>query len=133
MELQWIIEDAGHQVVTCVGQPGGRRMVDELHPDGPPDLNLRDGPTGIEVADRMKNRSDVAVVFVTANAGRLGPSYHGALGAVDKPFTAATIRSVLSYVERRIISGADGGAPPVGLRLAGGGVEHGMWNQAEVA
>ena len=135
MELQWIIEDAGHQVVGhALDSRAACRMVDELHPDVVLlDLNLRDGPTGIEVADRMKDRSDVAVVFVTANAGRLAPSYHGALGAVDKPFTAATIRSVLSYVERRIISGADGGAPPVGLRLAGGGVEHGMWNRAEVA
>jgi CheY-like chemotaxis protein len=135
MELQSIIEDAGHQVVGhALDSRAACRMVEELHPDVVLlDVNLRDGPTGIEVADRIKGRSDLAVVFVTANAGRLGPGYHGALGAVDKPFTAATIRSVLSYVERRTISGADVGAPPVGLRIAGGGVADGMWIQAEVA
>jgi CheY-like chemotaxis protein len=135
MELQAIVEDAGHQVVGhALDSRAACRLVDELSPDVVLlDVNLRDGPTGIEVAHRMKDRSDIAIVFVTANAGRLAPGYHGAIGAVDKPFTEATIRSVLSYVERRSISGADAGAPPVGLRVPGVVVENGMWTRAEVA
>ncbi|MET0482173.1 MAG: response regulator [Aestuariivirgaceae bacterium] len=135
MELQEIIEEAGHQVVGhALDSRAACRMVEELRPDVVLlDVNLRDGPTGTEVARRIKERSNVAIVFVTANAGRLAPTYHGAIGAVDKPFTQATILSVLSYVARWSISGADAGAPPKGLRVPGVVVENGMWTRAEVA
>ena len=135
MELQEIIEEAGHQVVGhALDSRAACRMVEELRPDVVLlDVNLRDVPTGTEVARRIKERSNVAIVFVTANAGRLAPTYHGALGAVDKPFTQATILSVLSYVARWSISGADAGAPPKGLRVPGVVVENGMWTRAEVA
>jgi two-component system, response regulator PdtaR len=135
MELQEIIEEVGHQVVGhALDSRAACRMVEELRPDVVLlDVNLRDGPTGTEVARRIKERSNVAIVFVTANAGRLAPTYHGAIGAVDKPFTQATILSVLSYVARWSISGADAGAPPKGLRVPGVVVENGMWTRAEVA
>ena len=54
------------------------------------DINLRDGPTGPEIARTLAQDYGLKVVFVTANPGQIAePS--GALGYVRKPFSADAI------------------------------------------
>ena len=53
-------------------------------------MNLRDGPTGPEIARRMAAEHGITVVFVTANPGQIGECA-GALGYVRKPFSERAI------------------------------------------
>ena len=53
------------------------------------DINLRDGPTGPEIAKRMAQDYGVKVVFVTANPAQIGDAE--CLGYIRKPFSDAAI------------------------------------------
>lgn len=60
------------------------------------DVNLRDGPTGPGIAERMARDFGVKVVFVTANPAQIGPERACALGYVRKPFSEASILAAAS-------------------------------------
>lgn len=79
------------------------------------DIHLRDGPTGLEIAERLSGDFRVPVLFVTANANLAGARPRpGILGVLDKPCAEDAIGAALDYVltaERR------DEAPPAGLRL----------------
>lgn len=53
------------------------------------DINLRDGPTGPEIARRMAAEYGVKVVFVTANPSQIGDT--DCLGYIRKPFSDSAI------------------------------------------
>lgn len=53
------------------------------------DINLRDGPTGPDIAKRMAADYGVKVVFVTANPAQIGDA--DCLGYIRKPFSDAAI------------------------------------------
>ena len=55
------------------------------------DVNLRDGPTGPEIARRIANEHGIKVVFVTANPAQIAAAGDWALGYVRKPFSEASI------------------------------------------
>ncbi len=54
------------------------------------DINLRDGPTGPDIAATLAREHGVKVVFVTANPGQIALPCE-ALGYVRKPFSERAI------------------------------------------
>ena len=117
MELEAILEDLGHEPVgiapdlataqTCTYMPLDLALVD---------LNLRDGLTGPQIAERLCARG-VPVLFITANPRQLGDGVAGTIGVLTKPTDEATVKAAVDFVlgvrEGRAV------APPPSLKLFG--------------
>lgn len=90
LDLERILIDAGYEVAAIAAD---RASALEAAPEcgfAFVDVNLRDGPTGPDIARRIVNDHGIKVVFVTANPTQIGDS-GGALGYVRKPFSEAAI------------------------------------------
>ncbi len=63
-----VLESAGFQVSTAANASDARRIIDSVDPDAVVlDIDLGDGPTGLDVADYLASRSnEVAIVFLTS-------------------------------------------------------------------
>ncbi|VXC74651.1 response regulator [Sphingomonas sp. 8AM] len=90
LDLERILEDAGYHVAaiaadaaTAIEAAPGCRFAFV-------DVNLRDGPTGPDIAARIARDHGVKVVFVTANPGQI-TNRDTALGYVRKPFNEEAI------------------------------------------
>lgn len=89
LDLERILIDAGYDVA---GIAADRESAIAAAPGCSfafVDINLRDGPTGPEIAKRMSEEYGVKVVFVTANPAQIGDVE--CLGYIRKPFSDAAI------------------------------------------
>ena len=117
MELEYILEDLGHE---CVGIAPDVETATE-HFEAPldlalVDLNLRDGLTGPQIAEALSQRG-VPVIFITANPRQLGNGISGTIGVITKPTDEKIVRAAVNYALGRR-SGADV-SPPASMRLFG--------------
>ncbi|WP_369751250.1 response regulator [Novosphingobium sp. AP12] len=93
MEIERILEEAGYRVVAIAAdrqealRVGGNADLAFI------DLNLRDGPTGADIARELASQHDVRVVYVTANPAQIGEPAASAIGCIRKPFTDDAILS----------------------------------------
>lgn len=97
IEVESVIRDMGHQ---SLGIAADSRRAIELGKDAEialVDLNLHDGPTGIDVGRKLAARG-VTVVFITANPRQLGDGVPGALGVLPKPVNDAELKAAVAYV-----------------------------------
>ncbi len=108
LDLERILVDAGYAVKAIAAEIDAARDCSFALVD----INLRDGPTGPELARTLARDYGVKVVFVTANPGQIAhPS--GALGYVRKPFSeaailaAAAIASASAEVDASATTSAD--------------------------
>ena len=90
LDLERILTDAGYAVKAIAADSLGAIEAAAECSFALVDINLRDGPTGPELARTLAQDYGLKVVFVTANPGQIAnPS--GALGYVRKPFSADAI------------------------------------------
>ena len=120
MELEALVEDAGHLVVgTAMRCDEAIELARTVRPDlALVDLRLADGGSGLVVAEALKAMPGVMIVFVTANASRLGDDFAGAAGVVVKPFTRAVLTDGLAYLEECVRRPPPTSALPSGMRMA---------------
>jgi two-component SAPR family response regulator len=118
MELESEIEAAGHEVVALAADSKEAMEVAVSHnPDFAfVDIQLLDGPTGIDVGQFLASKG-VLYVFVSGNLKRLPDDFAGALGAIEKPYTSNGLQNALNYVEG-VMSGQVGLTVPPSLVLA---------------
>ena len=117
MELEAILEDLGHRPVGIAPDLAAAQDYFETPLDlALVDLNLRDGLTGPEIAERLSARG-VPVLFITANPRQLGDGVAGTIGVITKPTDEATVKAAVDFVlgvrEGRQVS------PPPALKLFG--------------
>ena len=119
MELELVLGESGCDVVGCaMDKAGAFAVADRERPDlALIDVNLLDGLTGPQIAQRLVSEFGCAVVFLTANPEQIPEGFAGALGAVSKPFDEATIRSVIVFA-RQFIQHRTLGEAPRRFRLA---------------
>lgn len=119
MELELVLGESGCDVVGCaMDKASAFAIADRERPDlALIDVNLLDGMTGPQVAQRLVSDYGSAVVFLTANPEQIPDGFAGALGAVSKPFDEATIRAVVDFA-RQFILHRTLGEPPRRFRLA---------------
>ncbi len=119
MELELVLGESGCDVVGCAMDKAGAFAVAERErPDlALIDVNLLDGLTGPQIAQRMVSEFGCAVVFLTANPEQIPDGFAGALGAVSKPFDEATIQAVVVFA-RQFIQHRTLGETPRRFRLA---------------
>lgn len=120
MEIQVLLEDAGHEVVGwATSSEEAMTLAGRTAPDlAFIDVHLADGPTGVSVAERIAAASGAMVVFVTANAKRLPTDYAGAAGVIAKPFTRIGLLSALRYLHQGVRTPPPKAALPAGFTLA---------------
>lgn len=119
MELELVLGESGCDVVGCAMDRSSAFLIAErMRPDlALVDVNLLDGLTGPQIAQRLVADFDCAVVFLTANPEQIPEGFAGALGAVSKPFDEATIRAVVAFA-RQFIRHRTLGETPRRFRMA---------------
>lgn len=90
LDLERILTDAGYSVVAIAADRETAIAAAPQCSFAFVDINLRDGPTGPEIAERIAREHNVKVVFVTANPSQIGPG-SPALGYIRKPFNETAI------------------------------------------
>lgn len=90
LDLERILTDAGYQVTAIAADRASALAAAPTAQFAFVDINLRDGPTGPEIAETLAREHGVKVVFVTANPGQIGLPCD-ALGYVRKPFSERAI------------------------------------------
>lgn len=97
LQLEDIIMDVGHRVVATAPDLPAASAVRQRPDVALIDLNLRDGPTGPDVARLLSERFGTRVIYVTANAGQIGEPAPTAIGVIHKPFSRAGIEAAIAY------------------------------------
>lgn len=103
MELRFVLEDLGHDVVgTAADARAARDMVRETEVDlALVDIHLSDGPTGIELGRELGQEMGVTVLFMTANPGMVRQGVAGAIGVLSKPSDERAVQAAVDYALRR--------------------------------
>ncbi|MGX9145304.1 response regulator [Mesorhizobium sp. 128a] len=116
MELESLVEEAGHHVVGwATSLPEARDIVDAADADiAFVDIHLADGPTGVEIAEHIRDSKRSMVVFMTANPKRIPDHFAGAIGVIAKPYTMNGLFSALRYLQEGVRR-----PPPVSVLPAG--------------
>jgi len=116
MELESLVEEAGHSVVGwATSSAEAKTMVDAVEADiAFVDIHLSDGPSGVDVAEYISEKKSSMVVFMTANPKRIPDHFAGAIGVIAKPYTMNGLTSALRYLQEGVRR-----PPPVSTRPAG--------------
>lgn len=119
MAFEDLLHDLGHEPIGIA--PDSRRAM-ALASEAElafVDLNLADGPTGVEVGRALADRG-VTVIYMTANPEQLGDGVPGTIGVIPKPADNNELRQAVEYaiaVRRRHQADA---RPPLRLKLFDG-------------
>lgn len=99
MELRFVLEDLGHEVVgTVADAKTARRLVQETEVDlALVDIHLSDGPTGIELGRELGQKLGVTVLFMTANPGMVRAGVAGTIGVLSKPTDERAVQTAVDY------------------------------------
>ncbi len=96
IDIESVLQELGHRPV---GIAADSRRALELAQEAElafVDLNLIDGPTGIDVGKRLADRG-VTVLYMTANPSQLGTGVPGTVGVLPKPVNERELRSAVEY------------------------------------
>lgn len=118
MELRFVLEDLGHEVVGLAADAeSARNLVRETDVDlALVDIHLSDGPTGIALGRELGQQQGVTVLFMTANPGMVRDGVAGTIGVLSKPTDERAVQTAVDYALGRRAGRPVEFAPP-GLRL----------------
>ena len=120
MELRFVLEDLGHEVVATVADAASAlAIVRETDIDlALVDIHLSDGPTGVALGRELGQDFGVSVLFMTANPGMVRNGVAGTIGVLTKPTDERSVQSAVDYALGRRAGRSVMYAPP-GLQLFG--------------
>jgi len=102
MELRFVLEDLGHEVVgSAPDARTARNLVKETEVDlALVDIHLSDGPTGIELGRVLAQDEGVTVLYMTANPGMVREGVAGTIGVLSKPADERAVQTAVDYALR---------------------------------
>ncbi len=119
MELESEVEDAGHLVVGTAAD--SREAIDLIGSTSPHfafvDIQLLDGPTGIDVGHYLTART-IPFVFVSGNLKRIPEDFAGAIGAIEKPYTMNGLQNAMQFLQSLVEGTPMSPVPPPSLVLS---------------
>lgn len=122
-EIEQVIADMGHNPIAIAADRASALRHASQTDVALVDLNLRDGPTGLEIGKILAQTHGVSVIYVTANPSQLGKGVPGTIGVVSKPIAERDLHEVINYaLARRKAAKA---APPRRLKLFNWGEDGG--------
>ncbi len=103
MELRFVLEDLGYEVVGTVGDAhSARDVARETEIDlALVDIHLSDGPTGVALGRELGEDVGLTVLFMTANPGMVRDGVAGAIGVLSKPTDERAVQRSVDYALRR--------------------------------
>ncbi len=113
LDLEMIVEDAGHQVV---GQAASLFDVEDeqetLTPDiAFVDIQLARNTSGIDVARLIRKKwPETLIFFITANPAKIPDDFAGGHGVIPKPFTKNGVLSAIRFIQEGVTD-----PPPVSV------------------
>ncbi len=113
LELELAVQAAGHEVVGVAADlreavaVACERDVDLALVD----INLRDGRTGVRIAELLAKDHKISVVFLTANPDLVPQGFADALGVYPKPYEIDAMEELIRFVARVRLSDT-AGVPP---------------------
>lgn len=90
MDIERVLADAGYRVVAIAADRAEALAAAAQVDVAFVDLNLRDGPTGPEIA-RDLAKQGIKVIYVTANPAQIATVADTAIGYIRKPFRDSAI------------------------------------------
>lgn len=121
MDIQFMIEDAGHNVVAMAAS---LREAEALPVEPAPDvafvdIQLAEHSNGFDVSALIQKRwPKTIIVFVTANISKIPKDYTGAHGVIAKPFSSHGFLNALQYLHEGIINPSPRTPQPASLIAA---------------
>jgi DNA-binding NtrC family response regulator len=114
-EIEHMIEDLGHAAIGIAANQRSALALANRTDVALIDLNLEDGPTGMNIGHILAQTHGVTVIFMTANPSQLGEGVPGTLGVLPKPVTERELKDAVTFAvaHRRAMEAA----PPRRLRL----------------
>lgn len=113
IELEYVLQELGHEIVGVAAS--SREAIDLAEKTNPDlalvDIHLSDGPTGVDLANRLCENGKTRCVFMSANINRIPDDYAGAVGYIGKPYTETGFKSAISYLREGLFD-----PPPVKKR-----------------
>ena len=99
MELRFVLEDLGHEVVgTAADAKSARALAAETDIDlALVDIHLSDGPTGVALGRELGQDHGVTVLFMTANPGMVRDGVAGTVGGLSKPSDERAVQTSVDY------------------------------------
>lgn len=100
IEIESVLQELGHRPV---GIAADSRRALELAKEAElafVDLNLVDGPTGIELGKRLADEG-ITVLYMTANPSQLGSGVPGTIGVLPKPANERELRAAVEFAVAR--------------------------------
>ena len=105
LDLERILLDAGYQVAGIAADSASAIEAAPGCGFAFVDVNLRDGPTGPGIAQRMAQDYGIKVVFVTANPSQIDCDGDCAIGYIRKPFSEAAILAAAAMASQGVSDG----------------------------
>lgn len=97
VEVESVVRDLGHRPVGIAADSRRAMQMGAEVDIALVDLNLHDGPTGIDVGRKLA-QAGVTVMFMTANPSQLGDGVPGAIGVLPKPANDQELKAAIEYV-----------------------------------
>lgn len=114
LDLERILVDGGYQVAAIAADSDQALAAAPGCSFAFVDINLRDGATGPQIAERIARDYGVKVVFVTANPAQIGVTTD-ALGYVRKPFSDRSILAAAALATGNAAAAVDDDVIRIGL------------------
>ncbi len=100
LEMEHVLHEAGFKTV---GIAADLETALAIAQNAPPeiafvDVNLKDGPTGPVIAQRLRELYSSVIIFVTANP-RMIDAPSGALGVMEKPCDETALQTAARYAQ----------------------------------
>jgi CheY-like chemotaxis protein len=106
LQLEANLIDFGCRVVGIMSDFKGLAGVAEAPDIALVDINLRDGPTGGDIACELSHRFGTTIIYVTANPAQITRPAPTAIGIVNKPFCPNALQQAISRAASLPESGA---------------------------
>jgi DNA-binding response OmpR family regulator len=121
MELRFVLEDLGHEVVgTAADAKAAHALAAETEIDlALVDIHLSDGATGIDLGRELGQEMGITVLFMTANPGMVRNGVAGTIGVLTKPTDERAVQKAVDYALRRRDGKAAANLAPPELQLFG--------------
>lgn len=101
LHLEDTVRDLGYEVVGIAPDQPSAMELAAARPDlAFVDLNLRDGPTGPEIARTLAQQFGTKVLILTANPREAGDPFDGLLGVLSKPWAPSDLQRYLDAGRR---------------------------------
>ncbi len=103
MELRFVLEDLGHEVVGTAADSMAAQSLASSRPVDLAlvDIHLSDGATGIDLGRKLAQEDGVTVLYMTANPGMVRDGVAGTIGVLSKPSDERAVQTAVDYALRR--------------------------------